>query len=97
MMLQEAIPLGLDLRFLVDSPDDPVARITRHHTLGSATSAEDLRTFAATVDVLTFDHEVVDLAALEELEAGGHTLRPSSHTFATVSHKARMRHALADA
>jgi 5-(carboxyamino)imidazole ribonucleotide synthase len=97
MMLQEAIPLGLDLRFLVDSPHDPVAQITRHHTIGSATSAEDLMTFAATVDVLTFDHEVVDLAALEALEADGHVLRPSSHTFATVSHKARMRQALAEA
>lgn len=97
MMCQEAIPLGLDLRFLVSSPDDPVAQISTHCTVGSPTSVSDLERFARDVDVLTFDHEVVDLAALEHLEAEGHRLAPDAAAFATVSDKARMRAALASA
>lgn len=94
MMLQEAIPLGLELRFLVSSPDDPVAQVSAHCTPGSPTSLADLERFARGVDVLTFDHEVVDLAALEHLEAEGHRLAPDAAAFATVSDKARMRAAL---
>ncbi|MFP5331974.1 MAG: 5-(carboxyamino)imidazole ribonucleotide synthase [Acidimicrobiia bacterium] len=97
MMLQEAVPLGLELRFLVSSPDDPVAQISSHCTVGSPTSSADLEAFARHVDVLTFDHEVVDLAALEHLEAEGHRLAPDAAAFATVSDKARMRAALAAA
>jgi 5-(carboxyamino)imidazole ribonucleotide synthase len=97
MMYQESIPLGLDLRFLVNSPDEPAARVSRHHTIGSATSAGDLRRFADQVDVLTFDHEVVDLDALADLQASGRVLRPAAGTFSTVSHKGRMRRAMTGA
>lgn len=94
MTYQEAIPLGLDVRFLVERPDDPVARVAPQVTLGSARSATDLFRFAATVDVLTFDHEVVDLDTLDVLEAQGHVLRPGAGPFATVSDKVRMRRAM---
>jgi 5-(carboxyamino)imidazole ribonucleotide synthase len=97
MMYEESIPLGMELRFLVERPDDPVALVSPHISLGSARSPDDLRRFAAEVDVLTFDHEVVDLAALAELEADGHVLRPSAVAFATVAHKRHMREALIDA
>ncbi|MDX1448264.1 MAG: ATP-grasp domain-containing protein, partial [Acidimicrobiia bacterium] len=97
MMLQESIPLGLDLRFLVSSPDDPVAQVSAYCSVGSPTSPADLERFAHTVDVMTFDHEVVDLAALEHLEANGHLLAPDAASFATVSDKARMRAALTSA
>ncbi|HSJ27772.1 MAG TPA: 5-(carboxyamino)imidazole ribonucleotide synthase [Acidimicrobiia bacterium] len=97
MMLQEAIPLGIELRFMVDTPDDPAALVSRHHTVGSPTSVDDLMSFARTCDVLTFDHEVVDLDALVSLEADGHLLRPGADTFRSVSHKGRMRAALAAA
>jgi 5-(carboxyamino)imidazole ribonucleotide synthase len=97
MMLQESIPLGIELRFMVESPDDPAALVSRHHTIGSPTSSSDLASFARTCDVLTFDHEVVDLDALVALEADGHLLRPGADTFRSVSHKGRMRAALADA
>lgn len=94
MMFQESIPLGIDLRFLVERAGDPVALVSPHHSLGSANSPDDLRRFAEEVDVLTFDHEVVDLDTLARLEADGHVLRPKAATFATVAHKRRMRSAL---
>lgn len=97
MMAQEAIPLGINLRFIVMTPEDPVAQVHPYVTIGSPDSADDLRRFADTCDVITFDHEVVDLDALHTLEAEGELLRPSATTFATVSHKGRMRAALAAA
>ncbi|MEX2422347.1 MAG: 5-(carboxyamino)imidazole ribonucleotide synthase [Acidimicrobiia bacterium] len=95
MMAQEAIPLGIDLRFMVMSQDDPAAQISPHHTIGSPNSRDDLRRFAEGCDVLTFDHEVVDLAALRDLGENGCLMRPGAETFATVSDKALMRAALA--
>jgi 5-(carboxyamino)imidazole ribonucleotide synthase len=97
MMYEESIPLGIELRFLVEGPDDPVAQVSPHFSIGSGRSGDDLRRFAAEVDVLTFDHEVVDLPTLASLEVSGHTLRPSATAFATVAHKHRMREALIDA
>lgn len=97
MMAQEAIPLGIDLRFMVTTPDDPAAQVSPHWTIGSPDSVDDLCRFALTCDVMTFDHEVVDLASLHTLEAEGRLLRPSATTFATVSDKGRMRAALAAA
>lgn len=97
MMLQESIPLGIHLRFLVDTPDDPAAQVSRHVTVGSPMSSADLEAFARDCDVLTFDHEVVALDALMALERAGHLLRPGSTTFRSVSHKGEMRAALAQA
>ncbi len=97
MMYEESIPLGIELRFLVESSDDPVAQVSPHFSIGSATSSDDLRRFAAEVDVLTFDHEVVDLPTLASLETAGHLLRPGAGAFASVAHKRRMRETLIDA
>lgn len=97
MMAQEAIPLGITLRFMVMSVDDPAAQVSPHHSIGSPDSFDDLRRFAENCDVLTFDHEVIDLAALRDLETHGCLMRPGAKTFATVSDKARMRAALAAA
>jgi 5-(carboxyamino)imidazole ribonucleotide synthase len=97
MMQQAAIPLGIELRFLVERPDEPAARVSPHHIVGSAASAADLLRLAEQVDIITFDHEVVDLEALGALEAAGHVLRPGAATFATVSHKAHMRQAIGHA
>lgn len=97
MMAQEAIPLGMEMRFMVMSPEDPAAQVASGHMIGSPDSLDDLRRFAERCDVLTFDHEVIDLGALRDLEAHGHLMRPGAGTFATVSDKALMRAALADA
>lgn len=97
MMAQEAISLGIALRFLVESDAEPAAGLGSGYTRGSARSAADLGRFAAECDVVTFDHEVVDLTALHDLEAAGSVLRPGATAFATVADKSRMRAALAEA
>lgn len=97
MSHQAAIDLDLDLRFLAARPDDGAARVSPHAELGDPGSAADLARFAAGCDVLTFDHELVDLAALAELEGGGLVARPSAAALAHATDKAHQRTRLAAA
>lgn len=97
MLHQEAVPSTIDVCYLVDDAEDPVAQVSPSWMVGSALSLDDLRRFADTVDVVTFEHEVVSLDALFELEWDGVLLRPGAAAFATVADKQRMRGALAGA
>ncbi len=91
MTCQAAIPLGVRVRLLAERSDDAAALICPNVTLGSPASRADLAAFAATCDVVTFDHELVDAAALADLEAGGHRLAPSAATVALAQDKRRQR------
>lgn len=97
MTHQAAISLAVELRFLADRLHDPATIVAPGGRLGSALDADDLRRFAEECDVVTFDHEVVDLDALSNLEAAGSVLRPSARALRTVADKLSMRHALATA
>jgi 5-(carboxyamino)imidazole ribonucleotide synthase len=59
--------------------------------IGSPTSGPDLDAFAATCDVLTFDHELVDATHLAALERAGHAVRPGAEVVALVQDKRRQR------
>jgi len=65
--------------------------------LGSPFVAADLRAIAARCDVLTFDHEQVDLDMVDELTAAGAVVRPGAETLELAVDKARMRTVLDDA
>jgi 5-(carboxyamino)imidazole ribonucleotide synthase len=97
MTHQAAIPLGLELRFLADRSSDPAAAVAPGWQLGSAMDPAALASLATDCDVVTFDHEVVDLDALDDLERTGAVLRPSASVLRIVADKAEMRKALADA
>lgn len=94
MLHQAAIGLGVDCVYLGADPSDPVALAGGAFHLGSArpTPAE-LQALAAQVDVITFEHELVDLATLAEMEAAGTRFVPSPATLARVIDKAEMRRA----
>ncbi len=94
MTHQAAISLAVELRFLADRAHDPAAAVAPGTRLGSAMSGDDLRAFAQECDVVTFDHEVVDLETLDQMEAMGVTLRPSARTLRMVADKLSMRRAL---
>lgn len=91
MTYQAAVGLGLDMLILAEDPHDPAAQITARTELGSARSSQDLARLAASCDVVTFEHELVALDALADLEATGHALRPGTQTLAVTTDKARMR------
>lgn len=91
MTYQAAIPLGLDVRILAERAEDAAARVAAKVVVGSPASAPVLARFAATCDLLTFDHELVDAAALADLEAAGRCLRPGAATMALAQDKRRQR------
>ena len=91
MTYQAGISLGVTIRLLAERPDDSAARVAADVVLGSPTSFASLAGFAAGCDVLTFDHELVDAAALASLESSGHRLRPTAATMAIAQDKRRQR------
>src|SRR5687767_967907 len=95
MLAQAAIPLGITVRLLAAAPDDSAAQVCPNVIIGPPDSPEGLDALAASSDVITFDHELVDVAQLRRLEGAGHKLRPSSHTVEIAQDKA-LQHAELD-
>ncbi|MGH3733375.1 MAG: 5-(carboxyamino)imidazole ribonucleotide synthase [Acidimicrobiales bacterium] len=93
MMGEAADGLGLTLSVLASSADDSATRTINDVVLGTASDINAIRTLAERVDVITFDHELVDLEALETLEAEGLVLRPSAQALRFAVDKAFQRRA----
>ncbi|MDQ1702100.1 MAG: 5-(carboxyamino)imidazole ribonucleotide synthase [Frankiaceae bacterium] len=94
MTHQAAIALGLSVRVLADEPADSAAQVSGAVSVGDYRSLADLRRFAATCDVVTFDHEHVPGDALRELVADGVAVRPGPHSLAYTQDKQLMRERL---
>ena len=90
MMVAPATALGIDLLLFAQSADDSGAQIT-HHIVGDYTDLEALKKFAATCDVITFEHELVPLSVIKGLEATGVKVYPPSSAFIYSQDKAEMR------
>ena len=97
-MAGEAVSaLGLSMAVLAERPDDAACEVAAEVVLGSPFVAADLRAIAARCDVLTFDHEQVDLGMVAGLAAQGALVRPGADTLELAVDKARMRTVLDDA
>jgi 5-(carboxyamino)imidazole ribonucleotide synthase len=94
---EAASALGLSMVVLAEHPDDAACEVAAEVVLGSPFVAADLRAIAARCDVLTFDHEQVDLEMVAELAAHGVVVRPGADTLELAVDKARMRTVLDDA
>lgn len=97
MMIQAAIPLGIGVRLLTERADDSAARVCPEVDLGSPDDADALRAFARTVDVVTLDHELVNLEGLEAILAEGGEVRPGPGTLAFAKDKLHQRTRFAEA
>lgn len=81
MTAQAAVGLGIEFRVLADTPADSAAQVAAGTQIGDYRCANDVLSFGAGCDVVTFDHEHVPaahLTALEDLTAvrpGGPALR----------------------
>jgi 5-(carboxyamino)imidazole ribonucleotide synthase len=93
MMGEAAGELGLTLSVLANAPDDSATTTIPDVVLGAATDTDAIRRLAERVEVITFDHELVDLEALEALEADGVVLRPSAQALRFAVDKAFQRRA----
>lgn len=94
MMLQDAISLAVPLRFLAETDEDPAVVAGGAFELGSAMHDVDLGRFANHCAVMTFEHEVVDLEGLEDVERGGAVVRPPASALRVVADKLGMRRAV---
>ncbi|HEX7824883.1 MAG TPA: ATP-grasp domain-containing protein, partial [Mycobacterium sp.] len=94
MTHQASIALGQTLRVLAASPDDPAAQVTPDVVLGAHTDIDALRKAAVGVDALTFDHEHVPTALLDELVAEGVNVAPPPQALIHAQDKLVMRRRL---
>ena len=88
---EAASALGLSMAVLAERPDDAACAVAAEVMLGSPFVAADLRAFAERCDVVTFDHEQVDLEIVAALAAGGAVFRPGAETLEMAVDKAHMR------
>lgn len=91
MMAQAAIPLEIELVLLAARADDGAAKVVPQVIVGAPDDPARMRELAGRVDVLTFDHELVDPDHLAALEADGVTVWPSAATMALAQNKRRQR------
>jgi len=96
MSAAPATALGINLRVLAGEPDESAAQVIHDVALGRHDDLDALRRFATGCDVVTFDHEHVPPAHLEQLEAMGVAVRPGPSALFHAQDKAHMRAALSD-
>ena len=90
MLAIAAAPMGVRLRALDPNPVAP-ASVAAVATEGSFQSRDDVLAFASDCDVVTVEIEHIDVAALEELEAMGVDVQPTSRTLAIIQDKFRQK------
>ena len=94
MMQPAAIALGIGIKVFAESE-----RSSAHQAvtkIGDINDFEQLLEFSKTVDVITFDHEHVPTAILQQLEASGVLVRPGSSALKHAQNKLTMRRKLAE-
>lgn len=97
MMCQAAIPLGIETVVLANTLDESAAQVCANVVLGSPNNLADLQNLAKRVDVVTFDHELVDPEHLAILTRASHKLRPGPETLAIAVDKLRQRTVFSEA
>ncbi|WP_410569103.1 5-(carboxyamino)imidazole ribonucleotide synthase [Amycolatopsis sp. cmx-4-61] len=95
MTHQAAISLGQSLRVLAASENEAAGLVAGDVTLGHHTDLDALRKFAASVDVLTFDHEHVPGEHLLTLVMEGFVIRPAPTALGFAQNKLVMREMMA--
>jgi 5-(carboxyamino)imidazole ribonucleotide synthase len=91
-MMGEAAPgLGLHVTVLSASTEEPAVSTCAEVVIGDPKDPEALEHLASSVDVITFDHELVDLGQIEALEAEGVLVRPSASALRYAVDKAHQR------
>ena len=76
MAQQAAIALDIELKVLCADTGQGAGPVTPGAIKGDPDSRSDVESLAATSDVITLDHELVDLDLLRDLIADGTPVRP---------------------
>ncbi|WP_101589337.1 5-(carboxyamino)imidazole ribonucleotide synthase [Brevibacterium jeotgali] len=91
MMAPAAEALGVSFHVLSEADGASAAQVSAFVTVGDYRDWDDLKAFADTVDVLTFDHEHVPPEHLRALEAAGHSVHPGPDALIHAQDKLVMR------
>ena len=94
MMHAASIGLGLRIALLAEGPDVSAAQVVHDVEVGDYTDPATVAGFAARCDVVTFDHEHVPTAILDDLIAAGVAVRPGPDALVHAQDKAIMRRRL---
>ena len=97
MMGEAAKDLGIETVVLATSSDDPAVTSCDYAIVGGAKDLTALDRLADVADVITFDHELVDLEQIAALEGRGILVRPSSTALRFATDKAFQRQRFLDA
>ena len=92
MLIAPANNLGIELKVLAEQENSSAKLATT--IVGDFTDIATVLDFAKSVDVITFDHEHVPIAVLEQLEQQGISVQPPSKALAHAQNKLVMRKAL---
>ena len=94
MMQPAAIALGIGIKVFAESEGSSAHQAVTK--VGDINDFAQLLEFSKTVDVITFDHEHVPTAILEQLEAAGVSVRPGPNALKHAQNKLTMRRKLAE-
>lgn len=84
MLAHAAQKLGFDVAIYTDEEDSPAGRVAARCVVGDYRDEAALRTFAASVDVVTTEFENVPAETAEALIAAGRDVRPSPRALAVA-------------
>ncbi len=94
MMIPPALHLGLDITVMAE--DHGMSANRAVDTVGDYRETQRVLDFAASVDVVTFDHEHVPPQVLAALEDAGHSVHPRSAALQYAQDKLLMRARLSE-
>ena len=90
MMAVPANDLGIPFTVFASSPHDGANSVAKF-VVGDYTNSKDVMAFAATCDVITFEHELVPASVIRELENSGVKVYPRAESFQYSQNKIIMR------
>lgn len=93
MMGEEAHAAGVTLTVLATSPDDSAVATADGVIIGAPDDSAALAELVGAVDVVTFDHELVNLDQMAVLEKAGVLVRPSARALLFAVDKGHQRRA----
>jgi len=94
MTIEAASALGVRVVLLAEDPKAAATEVSGQVLLGAPTDAGQLWALAARCDVMTFDHEQVDLEMLRTFELAGVVVRPGVAALRSGTDKVHMRRTL---
>ncbi len=91
MMHQASLQFGITPHLLAEESDDSAALAAPDAVYGHP---DALSTFAEACEVVTFEHERIDIGLVERLQASGFVIRPGAKTLRAANDKAYQRRVL---